>query len=429
MKIASSPMAAIEALQLDAAYVAVAKSLGAADASRTWPCPTARSSTPRPAPRRSAARCSRRWPASTPCRGPGMLDFLLVFSLPKLVFDDEMCGQALRFVREVEPLDDLPVGELIDQLMADQHLIMAAAHDGPLARRALPAERDRRSRQPRGVDCRPGAQGHVPARAATRSTGGSPRTASSRPTRPSTPSCARSSGPGSIDQTELPSIPPAPGAGVGARSRPADASANPRRQRTAGGTHRMTTPARDPGHVRLVDALLRAVVPALAVLREDARGRLQRLRHLQPHVPAGLLRRPDRGVLGAAQRRDGLGRLGRADRRDHRTRRVGVHEHADLPRPHEVRRRPGQVRADHRGGRRDRQRPGAAPRRGRPLVARPRGQRRRSLGARRCDQPRHGRQGPRARGLSGPGPGPEVEGRHGRRCSAMAFSTSSTTGR
>ena len=40
---------------------------------------------------------------------PGMLDFLLVFSLPKLVFDDEMCGQALRFVREVEPLDDLPV--------------------------------------------------------------------------------------------------------------------------------------------------------------------------------------------------------------------------------------------------------------------------------------------------------------------------------
>ena len=54
-----------------------------------------------------------------------MLDFLLVFSLPKLVFDDEMCGQALRFVRDVKPLDDLPVGELIDQLMADQHLIMA----------------------------------------------------------------------------------------------------------------------------------------------------------------------------------------------------------------------------------------------------------------------------------------------------------------
>jgi trimethylamine--corrinoid protein Co-methyltransferase len=36
-----------------------------------------------------------------------------------------MCGQALRFVREIKPLDDLPVDDLIDQLMADQHLIMA----------------------------------------------------------------------------------------------------------------------------------------------------------------------------------------------------------------------------------------------------------------------------------------------------------------
>ena len=57
--------------------------------------------------------------------GPGMLDFLLVFSLPKLVFDDEMCAQALRFVRDVKIADDLPVKDLIDQLMADQHLIMA----------------------------------------------------------------------------------------------------------------------------------------------------------------------------------------------------------------------------------------------------------------------------------------------------------------
>jgi trimethylamine--corrinoid protein Co-methyltransferase len=54
-----------------------------------------------------------------------MLDFLLVFNLPKLVFDDEMCGQALRFVREVRVAEDLPVSALIDQLMADQHLIMA----------------------------------------------------------------------------------------------------------------------------------------------------------------------------------------------------------------------------------------------------------------------------------------------------------------
>ena len=36
-----------------------------------------------------------------------------------------MCGQVLHFVRSIRELDDLPVDGLIDQLMADQHLIMA----------------------------------------------------------------------------------------------------------------------------------------------------------------------------------------------------------------------------------------------------------------------------------------------------------------
>jgi trimethylamine--corrinoid protein Co-methyltransferase len=54
-----------------------------------------------------------------------MLDFLLVFSLPKLVYDDAMCGQVLHFVRDTHELGDLPVEGLLDQLMADQHLIMA----------------------------------------------------------------------------------------------------------------------------------------------------------------------------------------------------------------------------------------------------------------------------------------------------------------
>ena len=52
--------------------------------------------------------------------------------------------------------------------------------------------------------------------------------------------------------------------------------------------------------------------------------------------------------------------------------RLGVRQHADLPRPDEVRGRPGQVRAHHRRGRRHRQRPGPAAGRGGPLVAGPR---------------------------------------------------------
>jgi trimethylamine--corrinoid protein Co-methyltransferase len=57
--------------------------------------------------------------------GPGMLDFVLVFSLPKLVFDDELCGQALRLVRELNVADDLPAGHLVQAQLAEMHLITA----------------------------------------------------------------------------------------------------------------------------------------------------------------------------------------------------------------------------------------------------------------------------------------------------------------
>ncbi|MEJ7748486.1 MAG: trimethylamine methyltransferase family protein, partial [Candidatus Limnocylindrales bacterium] len=124
MRIASSPMAAIEALQLDAAYVAVAKSLDLPSQSYM-----ALSDGPILDAQAGAETFGSALIAAlagvNSVSGPGMLDFLLVFSLAKLVFDDEMCGQALRFVREIEIKDDLPVSALIDHLMADQHLIMA----------------------------------------------------------------------------------------------------------------------------------------------------------------------------------------------------------------------------------------------------------------------------------------------------------------
>ncbi|MCI0583552.1 MAG: trimethylamine methyltransferase family protein [Chloroflexi bacterium] len=124
MKIASSPMAAIEALQLDVAYVEVAKHLG-------LPCQSymALSDAKVLDAQAGAETFSSALLAAlagvNSVSGPGMLDFLLVFSLPKLVFDDEVCGQVLHFVRDVHPVDDLPVDQLLAQLRADQHLIMA----------------------------------------------------------------------------------------------------------------------------------------------------------------------------------------------------------------------------------------------------------------------------------------------------------------
>ena len=124
MKIASAPMAAIEAVALDVAYVAVAKSLGLPTQSYMALSDGKILDAQAGAETFGSALLAALAGVNS-VSGPGMLDFLLVFSLPKLVFDDEMCGQALRFVRDVRPLDDLPVSALIDQLMADQHLIMA----------------------------------------------------------------------------------------------------------------------------------------------------------------------------------------------------------------------------------------------------------------------------------------------------------------
>jgi len=124
MKIASSPMAAIEALQLDVAYVAVAKSLGLPTQSY-MALSDAKTLDAQAGAETFGSALLAALAGVNSVSGPGMLDFLLVFSLPKLVFDDAMCGQVLHFVREVRELNDLPVHELVDQLMADQHLIMA----------------------------------------------------------------------------------------------------------------------------------------------------------------------------------------------------------------------------------------------------------------------------------------------------------------
>src|SRR6185295_1723896 len=124
MKIASSPMAAIEALQLDTAYVAVARSLGLPTQSY-MALSDAKTLDAQAGAETFGSALLAALAGVNSVSGPGMLDFLLVFSLPKLVFDDAMCGQVLHFVRSVREIEDLPVAGLIDQLMADQHLIMA----------------------------------------------------------------------------------------------------------------------------------------------------------------------------------------------------------------------------------------------------------------------------------------------------------------
>ena len=122
MKAASSPMAAIEAQHLNVAYVQIAKSLN---------LPTQAYMALSDGKLLDAQAGGETFSSAllaaiagvNSVSGPGMLDFVLTFSLPKLVFDNEVCGQALHFVKEIQPLDDLPTQDLVDELMREDHLI------------------------------------------------------------------------------------------------------------------------------------------------------------------------------------------------------------------------------------------------------------------------------------------------------------------
>ena len=124
MRAASSPMAAIEALHLDVAYVQVGKALGL-PTQAYMALSDAKAIDAQAGAETFASALLAAVAGVNSVSGPGMLDFVLVFSLAKLVLDNELCGQALHFLRPIEPLDDLPVTDLITHLLAENHLIMA----------------------------------------------------------------------------------------------------------------------------------------------------------------------------------------------------------------------------------------------------------------------------------------------------------------
>jgi trimethylamine--corrinoid protein Co-methyltransferase len=122
MKATTAPMSAIEAQRLDAAYVAVAKSLGL-PAQAYMALSDSKFLDAQAGAETFGSALLAALAGVNSVSGPGMLDYVLTFSLAKLVFDDEMCGQALAFVREAKPLGDLPALDLARELLAKQHLL------------------------------------------------------------------------------------------------------------------------------------------------------------------------------------------------------------------------------------------------------------------------------------------------------------------
>ena len=124
MKAATSPMVAIEALHLDVAYTAVGKHLNLPTQSYMALSDGKFLDAQAGAETFGSALLAALAGVNS-VSGPGMLDYVLVFSLEKLVVDNDLCGQALHFVQQMAPQEDLPTLDLVRQLLDEQHLITA----------------------------------------------------------------------------------------------------------------------------------------------------------------------------------------------------------------------------------------------------------------------------------------------------------------
>ncbi len=124
MQLATSPMSAIEAQKLNMAYVAVAKHLGlptqaymALSDSKTLDAQAG-------AETYSSALLAALAGINS-VSGPGMLDYVMLYSPTKLVLDDELCGQALHFVRENREVGETQALDLARELLNEKHLLTA----------------------------------------------------------------------------------------------------------------------------------------------------------------------------------------------------------------------------------------------------------------------------------------------------------------
>lgn len=124
MRAATSPMLGVQALKLDVAYAAVAKSLNLPTQAYMALSDSKFLDAQAGAETFGSALLAALAGINS-VSGPGMLDYVLTFSLPKLLYDDDLCGQILHFVREMAVVDDLPTADLVREVMAEQHLITA----------------------------------------------------------------------------------------------------------------------------------------------------------------------------------------------------------------------------------------------------------------------------------------------------------------
>lgn len=124
MRHATSPMPAADALRLLGLYAAVGRHLGLPVAAYTA-CSESKMIDAQAGAETYASALIAAQAGVHLISGPGMLNYLLTFSLPKLVIDHEICGQVRHFMKEIMAVDDLPALDLARAQLQEGHLLTA----------------------------------------------------------------------------------------------------------------------------------------------------------------------------------------------------------------------------------------------------------------------------------------------------------------
>jgi len=120
----TTPMGAVETMMIECAYAEIGKSLGL-PTQAYMALSDAKLLDAQAGLETSMGATLAALTGINSVSGPGMLDFESCISLEKLVLDNEICGMALRLIREIEPREDFPALPRFEELLAEKHLLIA----------------------------------------------------------------------------------------------------------------------------------------------------------------------------------------------------------------------------------------------------------------------------------------------------------------
>ncbi len=122
MQLSTSPMTAVEALRVFAAYVQVGKALNLPTQAYLGQS-DAKDLNMQAGAETFGGMVLAALLGVNSVSGPGMLDFVNLFSLQKLVFDDELAGHAHFLVRDMTVVDDIPLDDFITAVQDEGHVL------------------------------------------------------------------------------------------------------------------------------------------------------------------------------------------------------------------------------------------------------------------------------------------------------------------